>query len=203
MNIKIKQLYNLVVLLFYIAVLLFIRVCYGQNEYTIKLCDDNIIKTYTIEHLLSGYDISFEFIPEPYIVSQTDNTIVVKWDNIGTYTLIAKYISNNYYCSSESKILINIVDCPITTFYIPNSFSPNGDGINDIFQPKGHNILEYNLLIYNRWGELIFESNNILYGWDGYYKDYIVQDDVYVYYIVYKGIDYKVNHLYGKITLIK
>jgi gliding motility-associated-like protein len=196
----IKQLYILVIL--FITVF-FIRLN-GQiinNEQVIKLCDDSIIKTYIIEQL-SGYDYYFEFIPEPEIINQNQNTITVRWENIGTYILIAKYIGD--YCDSkDTKIIINITDCPITTFYVPNSFSPNGDGINDTFQPKGINILEYSMFIYNRWGELIFQSNELLKGWNGTYKNLIVQDDVYVYLIIYKGLDLKVNYLRGKITLLK
>jgi gliding motility-associated-like protein len=70
-------------------------------------------------------------------------------------------------------------------FYIPNSFSPNGDGNNDFFLPLGNafEVDQYSLQIFNRWGELVFETNNPLKPWDGSHNngDYYIRDDVYVY----------------------
>jgi gliding motility-associated-like protein len=75
--------------------------------------------------------------------------------------------------------------------YIPNSFTPNGDNINDEFNAKGTGISKFNLMIYNRIGELIFESNDLAKGWDGTYFQRQVQQDVYAYIIEYK--DYNNN----------
>ena len=57
-------------------------------------------------------------------------------------------------------------------YYIPNSFTPDGDGYNQVFKPQftsGFDFWSYNMTIYNRWGEVIFESNNLEVGWDGTY----------------------------------
>lgn len=75
--------------------------------------------------------------------------------------------------------------------YIPNSFTPNGDNINDEFYPKGTAIVEFNMKIFNRIGELIFESNEMNKGWNGSYFQRQVQQDIYAYIIEYK--DYKNN----------
>ncbi len=72
-----------------------------------------------------------------------------------------------------------------SSFYIPNSFTPNGDHKNDIFLAEGKNLLEFEMLIFNRWGELIFQSTSIDNGWNGTYKGNKVQEDVYVYKIKY------------------
>jgi gliding motility-associated-like protein len=201
--------YKIIIVFLFIMMLSTIKTQIIDGVQTIQLCENNIIKTYTIQELV-GYDYYFEFIPEPEIILQQDNTVIVRWVDIGTYTLTGRYIGE--FCDSrDTKIIINIVDCPTTTFYVPSAFTPNGDGINDIFQPKGSNVLEYNLLIYNRWGELIFETNEMiinggevyLKGWDGYYKNLIVQDDVYTYLIIYKSVDLKINYLRGKITVLK
>lgn len=72
------------------------------------------------------------------------------------------------------------------SLYVPNAFTPNGDGVNDIFHVQGRDIVEYELLIFNRWGELFFESNNLDTSWDGTYKGKVVQIDVYVWKIRYK-----------------
>ena len=75
-----------------------------------------------------------------------------------------------------------------TDLWIPNAFSPDYDGINDIFKPKANTeLLNYNLQIYTRWGALIFESNDINKGWNGIYKGKDCPVGVYVYRICYKG----------------
>ena len=54
-----------------------------------------------------------------------------------------------------------------TELFVPNVFSPNQDGRNDVFKPRGTNLFEYNLRIYDRWGNLVFEADDIEDGWDG------------------------------------
>jgi gliding motility-associated-like protein len=62
-----------------------------------------------------------------------------------------------------------------------NAFTPNGDGINDIFYLKGINVLTFNLQIYSRWGVKLFETNNIDDGWDGRYNGALMPEGVYMY----------------------
>jgi len=77
---------------------------------------------------------------------------------------------------------------------MPNAFSPgNKDGVNDVFKPQVNNkIYDYELRIYNRWGEMIFISNNVNEGWDGTINGNPCQVDVYVY-----KIDYSYNSEFG------
>ncbi len=79
---------------------------------------------------------------------------------------------------------------PKATLYIPSAFTPNGDGINDKFGVKAQNITDFNLRIYNRWGELVFESDNISELWDGKYQgEAITSTDVFVYTVKAIGIN--------------
>ena len=79
---------------------------------------------------------------------------------------------------------------PKATLYIPSAFTPNGDGINDKFGVKAQNITDFNLRIYNRWGELVFESDNIADLWDGKYQgEAITSTDVFVYTVKAVGIN--------------
>jgi gliding motility-associated-like protein len=68
-----------------------------------------------------------------------------------------------------------------TTVYFPNAFTPDNDGANDQFGAVGINVEEYQLKIFNRWGELLFESQDISSKWDGTFKGTPVPDGVYVY----------------------
>lgn len=73
-----------------------------------------------------------------------------------------KTLSGN--CFREDTI--NVYSC-MTNLYIPNAFTPNNDGVNDIFLPKGTQLFNYKLTIYNRWGQTVFESTDINIGWLG------------------------------------
>ena len=83
----------------------------------------------------------------------------------GIYWLIVK---NQFGCVSADTIEI-VEECP-PNLYIPNSFSPNNDGINESFEVKGQNIIEYEIMIYDRWGEQIFINHDLNQSWDGTYK---------------------------------
>ena len=96
-----------------------------------------------------------------------------------------KILKNEVYCYNirgykENKVSISNKICvqsnnnynPIP---IPNAFTPNNDGLNDEFKPFNSNVSEYKMLIFNKFGEKIFESNDINLGWDGYFKGKIIQ----------------------------
>jgi gliding motility-associated-like protein len=74
-------------------------------------------------------------------------------------------------------------------FYVPNTFTPDGDEFNQAFQPvftSGYDPFDFNLLIFNRWGEVIFESNDARVGWDGTYGGKYVQEGTYTWKIEFK-----------------
>jgi gliding motility-associated-like protein len=86
---------------------------------------------------------------------------------------------------------------------MPNVFTPNGDGSNDYFKPFNlDNVVNFELLIYNRWGNLIYEGIN-LGGWDGKFNGSEVSDGVYFWIANYSGIDNQNQVLKGDVTLIR
>ena len=87
--------------------------------------------------------------------------------------------------------------------YVPNSFTPNGDGINDIFFPKGVGFQDpYTLSIYDRWGHLLFKTNEITEGWDGTFKGQPVQSGTYVWEIkVIETTTAREQRQVGKVTI--
>lgn len=99
-------------------------------------------------------------------------------------TTINLQVYNQFGCiGSISKTIINNGNINI---WIPNSFSPNGDGLNDIFKAaSASEIKDFQLYIYNRWGQLVFESKNINIGWDGKYLGKEAPQAVYNYFISY------------------
>ncbi|MFH1321973.1 MAG: gliding motility-associated C-terminal domain-containing protein [Bacteroidota bacterium] len=88
-----------------------------------------------------------------------------------------------YSRSNEAEVL------QLFSLYIPNTFTPNGDGLNDMFGPAGTGISEFQLQIFNRWGEMIFESDNINNQWDGKFRNRIVQTGAYVYMVYANGYE--------------
>lgn len=71
-----------------------------------------------------------------------------------------------------------------TELFVPNVFSPNEDGQNDVFKPRGTEPFEYELRIYDRWGNLVFSSDKIDKGWDGTFRNQPMNSGVFVYYVL-------------------
>jgi gliding motility-associated-like protein len=117
----------------------------------------------------------------------------------GTYCVQLIAANNNCYDTARMCLIIE----PEFTFYVPNSFTPNGDGFNDEFFGKGENINSLEMWIYDRWGNSIFHGNGYNDHWDGTFHGHIVQEDVYVYVIKLK--DFKnADHKYiGKVTVVR
>lgn len=97
----------------------------------------------------------------------------------------------------------NISCAPVRSrIFVANAFTPNGDHLNDDFEVKGMYIFQYEIRIYTRWGEHIFESESFKHHWNGTYKGIPCQEDVYIYIIDALGTDGKRYHLKGNITLL-
>jgi gliding motility-associated-like protein len=102
-----------------------------------------------------------------------------------TYTAT---VSNEGGCKATDQINIKVV-CDNTLFFMPNTFTPNGDGNNDFFYPMGKAIKKVNQFsIYSRWGELLYRVENVnanipSIGWDGKFKGVELKPDVYVYFL--------------------
>jgi len=87
--------------------------------------------------------------------------------------------------------------------YLPNSFTPNGNGVNDIFYAYGDDIVEFELYIFNRWGEQIFYTNDLTVGWDGTYKGKESPVETYIWKVNYKDATGSTGNLLGTVTLIR
>lgn len=100
-------------------------------------------------------------------------------ENYGEYSIEVRDENN---CLSRDTIQL-LAGCPVE-LYIPNAFSPNGDGINDVFYSYGNDVRSYQLQIYDRWGEMVFESLDFTIGWDGTFRGRAMSTGVYVYQIL-------------------
>ncbi len=128
----------------------------------------------------------------------------VDWDYLmtqeGTYT-ITLVCTNSIGCvdSSTQKIIVLPQDALL---FIPNSFTPNADGINDFWEIKSTNVAEASIFIYDRWGELIKTVATIQDKWDGKYKNQLVANGVYNYVLKGKSTKGKSIVEKGSITIL-
>jgi gliding motility-associated-like protein len=111
-------------------------------------------------------------------------------------------------CKNTGQIQV-IVVCPNSNVFVPNTFSPNGDGMNDVLYVRGKGLDRVkSLRIFNRWGELVFEQNdfpvnNSMYGWNGTYKGQKPHPDVYVYQIEVFCENSEIIRFEGNVALIQ
>lgn len=118
----------------------------------------------------------------------------------GTYSVT---VTNTCGSSTdEAKVWIHADECEL---HIPTAFSPNGDGKNDLFRATSHcGVPKFALHVYNRWGELVFDTDDMSTGWNGTFRNAQQPLGVYVYYIDYfNQCEAKQKRLVGNVTLIR
>jgi gliding motility-associated-like protein len=116
-------------------------------------------------------------------------------------TLYTLTYTDNNNCTVSDSVLVSVL--PVGDVFFPNAFSPNGDGNNDLYRVAGSGVKSFRLKIFNRWGELIFESSNINEGWDGIYKGVPQSMGVYVYTSDVTLLNNAGRSYKGTITLIR
>jgi len=123
------------------------------------------------------------------------------FSDTGTYTtlLIAE---NNYGCidsTTETKFVF-----PDFVYHLPTGFTPNEDGLNDVWRGEGLAYTnKFELKIYNRWGEIVFETNDPLTNWDGTFIGKPLMNGVYVYVVDIEDLNHDTHHLSGDITILR
>jgi gliding motility-associated-like protein len=114
-------------------------------------------------------------------------------------------VVNDSGCVDTARLNIEVRD--YHTFYIPNAFTPNGDNVNDTWAPVHINILsrDFQLTVFDRWGARIFETTDIKEMWNGRWRNGgdLVQQDVYVYRVIYyDNFDQKHEEI-GSVSVIR
>lgn len=118
--------------------------------------------------------------------------------NIGTPE---NYISWNAITFDDDVFALDVLEGLLV--FVPQIFSPNGDGSNDILYVRGRKIKELKFIVYNRWGEKVFETTDKNIGWDGTHRGKDAQSSVYVYYVDAEIEDYGRLEQKGNITLVR
>ena len=152
------------------------------------------------DHSLGASFWNWDF-GDPSSASNTSNVQNPSHDYsaIGSYCVLLTVDNGHCIDTSENCLIIE----PEFTFYIPNTFSPNGDGNNDEFYGKGEGIKTYEMWIYDRWGNNVFYGGSMLNRWDGTMHKHIVQEDVYVYVVKLTDFRNEMHKYIGNVTVVK
>ncbi len=133
----------------------------------------------------------------PYnIQCQTCETTIV-WPEVETHYVATVTDANG--CTNYAVVPVYFE--PL--IYVPNAFTPDGDDFNNVFRAIAHNIDEFEMHIFNRWGELIYVMDDLDDYWDGSYRNSLVTDDVYVWQIIYTDLKGIAHELRGHVVLLK
>jgi len=139
----------------------------------------------------------------------SQNPTNICYDTAGIYDvqLITTNANGTDTLTIDSFIVVENCDTPTllldTILFIPNSFSPNRDGVNDILLVRGSGIKTIKLYIYNRWGEKVFETTNLSIGWDGTFKGKKLNTAVFAWYAEVEFIDNNKVYRKGNVALIR
>ena len=154
-------------------------------------------------HLSEGYE-------ELFVRYEEDTQYT--FNESGTYNIVLKTKLEREDIMDPDSVVITITISE-SRLKFPNAFSPNGDGINDIFGAKGandpghpehyKNIVEFRAIIINRWGQKLYEWTDLDGGWDGTFHGHPVKDGVYFLQVNAKGADGKKYHIRKDINLLR
>ena len=187
-----------------------------QGEYSVfvsnEYCDDSDTTYLTVhEHpnyigsteLCYDHDLMLSALQNgsDYLWSTGDTTVSIIISESGLYW--NSYLDNNY-CERSDTILITLAD-EAEQIFVPNSFTPNGDGLNETWQVYGVGLNNsFEVQVFNRWGDLIWESKDLNASWDGTYKGNLSEAGVYAYklYFYSKCYDRKIETI-GSVLLIR
>ncbi|HWY09901.1 MAG TPA: gliding motility-associated C-terminal domain-containing protein, partial [Bacteroidia bacterium] len=139
--------------------------------------------------------------------TSTQQNPTFNYTDPGTY-VVALIVKSDRGC--YDTLLKELVVGEDFGIYVPNAFTPNGDGLNDVFQPKGFGVTKYDLTIFDRWGEKVFHTNDFNEGWTGIKQkksdvsyDIKIEEGVYTWLIDCTDVFGKAHELKGHVILIK
>ena len=157
-----------------------------------------------INHSLSATNYLWDFGDGTGTSTANSPTHTFPNDVAGNYvvTLVA---FNSAGCFDSAQVIVTVNEELI--YYVPNAFTPSGDEFNEVFHPiftSGFDPADYNIQLFNRWGEVVFNTDDYLEGWDGTYRGQKAKDGVYTYRIEFKRIENDERIIvHGSVTLLR
>lgn len=185
-----------------VALLLVCNTLQAQYYHQIPLCYNGIKPVRYSVPYNSQYQYNYQ-VTNGTIVNYNNGNVLVDWnDNPGTGQLTIT-VTNDLNCGSSVNLIMETLPCNTTTIYVPNAFTPNNDGYNDVFRAKATNIKYFEMTIYNRWGQQLYFTRNINSGWNGKYRGRLSPRGIYSYKIRYQDYQNYYKELVGKVSLLR
>jgi gliding motility-associated-like protein len=170
----------------------------GTAAHAFAAIDTSIYIGSSVQFALSG-GVSYLWNPPTYLdnpnISDPTST------PLNTITYIVT-IANKQGCTDEDTITVT-VNTEETNIWVPNVFAPDGPPINRVLYVRGNGIKYLEFVVYDRWGEKVFESNDILQGWDGTFKGEKLSTAVFVYYVKATYFNGTIDEKKGNVTLMR
>ncbi|MEX1000569.1 MAG: gliding motility-associated C-terminal domain-containing protein [Crocinitomicaceae bacterium] len=148
---------------------------------------------------VAGY--TYIWIPTIGLNTNVGQTVVASPEQDTEYTVIIE----GEGCTQKTSVTVYVLEfiCGDVYIFVPNAFSPNGDGENDMLYVRGQNLEQIDFKVFDRWGELVFETQDQSVGWDGTYKGKPVDPDVFVYHLQAVCFDGQESLIKGNVTVLK
>jgi len=167
--------------------------------------NDNVVTFSDATHNTKVSDWTWHFATnESATLNDTvyKQTVTRTYADVGNYLVWYKVVATNGCVDGTQKVLVLAEDF---AFYIPNAFTPNGDGLNDIFMPKMLAVTYYEMQVFTRWGLLLFSTNDPTKGWDGRMSSSgdVLPTDTYIYKCTVSDSDKSLKTYKGQFSLIK
>ncbi len=149
-----------------------------------------------------GKAYSYLWSPAEYLSTTTGVKTIATPKNTTTYTVT---VTDTFNCKEWDTITIFVLDviCDDPYVFVPNAFTPNNDNNNDVLYVRGKLLTDIHFVIYDRWGEKIFETHDINVGWDGTFRGKDCSPGVYVYYLEATCLGELFYFRKGNVTLIR
>jgi len=196
------------------------------SEYTVIVMDD--CQTFdvraTAEVVVVKPDADFRPVTDPKYIdlpitfqNLTQNGNTYEWDFGDGNTSTMTHPNNTYSEPGDYEVMLIATDikgCIDTAYrmitildefylYVPNAFTPDGNRFNNTFKVSSINVVEFNIQIFNRWGELLFESDDKDFEWDGTHNGELVRDGTYVWKIFYRSVNEDEETITGHVTVLR
>ncbi len=182
--------------------------CIAVTQETVPYATGIFIQFDSVQNISCGETADGEVLATvtggapPYNYLWSSNQVASHIVNLpqGTYYVTVTDVNN---CTNTDSVIITSESCP-SYLWFPTAFSPNGDGVNDFFKPKySFDLQKFQMRVYNRWGELVFETTNVNEGWNGAYKNTTQPMSTYVWVADYVLGENKKLTSAGNVTLVR
>ena len=171
----------------------------------ISATNDSIFKGELIQLSTNrnGSNLIYQWSPAELLDNPNSPTPNTNPNQTTVYQVTITDLNTGCEVVAFKRVKVFEINCAEPDIFIPSAFTPNGDGNNDLFRVRGNNLAEIELEVYNRWGQMVFKTNEINQGWDGTFQGKKADPGVFVYHLTVICLDRQEFYTQGNVTLIR